>query len=97
MGKLQQHKIENRKPKKPQSQKSLIEEISHSMKPINSKANLRDSNTAKTGYVILREPAKGLINRLIALFDMPKSVSCKIIKWIYPIDYLMVFSQIRLI
>jgi len=92
MGKLQQHKIENRKPKKPQGQKSLIEEISHSTKPISSKANLQDSITAKTGYVILREPAKGPIDRLIALFDMPKSVSLKIIKWIYPTDSLYRYS-----
>lgn len=94
MGKLQQHKIENRKPKKPQSQKSLIEEIAHSTKSMNSKANLQDSNTAKTGYVILREPAKGPTDHLIALFDMPKSVGCKIIKWIYPTNSLMIFGQI---
>lgn len=80
MGKLQQHRIENREPKKPQSHKSLIKEISHSTKPVNSKAKLQDSNTAKAGYVILREPAKGPTERLIALFDMPKSVSHKIIK-----------------
>ncbi|XP_071647523.1 PIH1 domain-containing protein 1 isoform X1 [Temnothorax longispinosus] len=76
MGKLQQHRVENRKPKKPQSHKSLIEEISRSTKPVDSKnANLRDSDTAKMGYVILREPAKGPTERLIALFDMPKSIS----------------------
>lgn len=76
MGKLQQHNIENRKVRKPQAQKSsLIEEISPSRKPIDSKTNLRDSSTTKAGYVILREPAKGPIERLIALFDMPKSVS----------------------
>jgi len=83
MGKLQQHRIENRKPKKPQDHKSsLIEEISHSTKPIEqpNKANLRDSDSTKTGYVILREPAKGPVEHLIALFDMPKSVSHKIIK-----------------
>lgn len=80
MGKLQQHRIENREPKKPQSHKALIEEISHSLKPIDSKANLQNSNTAKTGYVILREPAKGPNEHLIAIFDMPKSVSYKIIK-----------------
>lgn len=77
MGKLQQHRIENRAPKKPpshESHKLLIEEISHSAKPVNSKVNLRDSST-KTGYVILRKPAKGPTERLIALFDMPKSVS----------------------
>jgi len=83
MGKLQQHRIENRKPKRPQGHKSLIEEISHSTKPINSKTNLSANNEIKTGYVILRKPAKGPIERLIALFDMPKSVSHKIIKWIY--------------
>jgi len=84
MGKLQQHRIENRKPKKPQDHKSsLIEEISHSTKSIEqpSKANLRvHSDSTKTDYVILREPAKGPVENLIALFDMPKSVSHKIIK-----------------
>ncbi|KAG5330846.1 PIHD1 protein, partial [Acromyrmex heyeri] len=75
MGKLQQHRIENRKPKRPQGHKSLIEEISHSTKPINSKTSLSARNEIKTGYVILRKPAEGPIERLIALFDMPKSVS----------------------
>lgn len=79
MGKLQQHRIENREPKKPQGHKSLIEEISHS-KPIDNKANLRNSNKIKTGYVILKEPAKGRTERLIVIFDMPKSVGHKIIK-----------------
>lgn len=83
MGKLQQHRIENREPKKPQSHKSLIEEIAHSIKPIDSKADSQNKNTAKTGYIILRESGKSLNERLIAIFDMPKSVSHKIIKWNY--------------
>lgn len=99
MGKLQQHRIENREPKKSQSHKSLIEEIPYSTKPVNSEAKLRDSRTAKASYVILREPAKGPTERLIALFDMPKSVSHKIIKiGIIPELYsLMIFSQMRYI
>ncbi|XP_036147366.1 PIH1 domain-containing protein 1 [Monomorium pharaonis] len=76
MGKLQQHRIENRKPKKPQSRKSLIEEVSHSTKPIDKMgSDLQAGDITKTGYVILREPAKGPTERLITLFDMPKSVS----------------------
>ncbi|KYN06465.1 PIH1 domain-containing protein 1 [Cyphomyrmex costatus] len=75
MGKLQQHRIENRKPKKPQGHKSLIEEISHSTKPISSKTNLSADKEIKTGCVILRKPAKGPIEHIIALFDMRKSVS----------------------
>jgi len=97
MGKLQQHRIENREPKKPQSHKSLIEEIPYSTKPVSEVK--RDSRTAKASYVILREPAKGPTERLIALFDMPKSVSHKIIKiGIIPELYsLMIFSQMRYI
>ncbi|XP_011864344.1 PREDICTED: PIH1 domain-containing protein 1-like [Vollenhovia emeryi] len=74
MGKLQQHRIENRELKKPQRPKMLIEEIPHSIKPID-KTEPQDSDTAKTGYVILREPVKGRAERLIALFYMPKRSS----------------------
>ncbi|XP_039305734.1 PIH1 domain-containing protein 1 isoform X2 [Solenopsis invicta] len=84
MGKLQQHRIENRKPKKLEGPKSLIEEISPKKnltmisKQPNKKPDIRVSDITKTDYVILRKPAKGLTERLIALFNMPKSVSHKI-------------------
>ncbi|KAL0108227.1 hypothetical protein PUN28_015051 [Cardiocondyla obscurior] len=73
MGKLQQHRIRNNEPKKPQGYRPLIEEIPCSTKPV--KTDLQDSDIKKTGYVILRKPAKGPIENLIALFDVPKSVS----------------------
>ncbi|XP_011344029.1 PIH1 domain-containing protein 1 isoform X2 [Ooceraea biroi] len=70
IGKLQQHRIENREVKKPQSYKPLIEEISTvSM----DRSDSLDSKATK--MVILREPAKGPAKRLIALFDMSKSVT----------------------
>lgn len=92
MGKLQQHRIENREPKKLQNSKSLIEEISYSRKPIDSKANPQNSIMTKTGYVILREVAK---ERLIAIFDMPKSVSYKIIKRKLFQNYLTLSNNIQ--
>lgn len=78
MGKLQQHRIQNREPHKLQSYKPLIEEISNPLKAADRKTHSQDSNKQKrTGYVILREPSQGPIKHLIALFDMPNSVSIK--------------------
>ncbi|KAL6268856.1 hypothetical protein P5V15_001978 [Pogonomyrmex californicus] len=76
IGKLQQHRIENREPKKLQdhTSKTLIEEIVHPVKFI-SKDYLQNGNIAETGYVILRKPVKDPIEHIIALFDMSKSVS----------------------
>lgn len=76
MGKLQQHRIQNREPlQKPEGAKPLIEEIRHSAKPVDQKVQPQGTDEADAGYVILREPQKGPVRRLIALFDMPRSVS----------------------
>lgn len=61
--------------KKPQSIKPLIEEISTTSTDRNEPVDSSD-----TKMMILREPAKGPAKRLIALFDMSKSVSHKITK-----------------
>lgn len=82
IGKLQQHKIQNRDIQKvpsPEGSKPMIEEISCSTKSVDKKVQLQDSGELETGYVILRKPQEGPVERLIALFDMPKSVSYKIV------------------
>ncbi|XP_020294010.1 PIH1 domain-containing protein 1-like [Pseudomyrmex gracilis] len=67
IGKLQQHRIENRKVRNhPQVPKPLIEEMS-------TKSLSQDENT-KLKFLILKEPQKGPAERLIVLFDMLKSV-----------------------
>lgn len=77
MGKLQQHRIEKREPRKLGNQ-SLIQEISHSTKSADNKVHPRD--VRKRDYTILRKPLEGPVEHLIALFNMPKSVSHKIVK-----------------
>lgn len=77
MGKLMQHRIENREYKKPQCPKPLIEEISH--KSTNSKLSLQNNSKTKSGYIILKELSKGSVEHLIALFNMSESVSYNIL------------------
>lgn len=73
IGKLQQHRIENREIRNhPQVPKPLIEEMS-------TKSHSQNENT-KLKFLILKEPQKGPAERLIVLFDMLKSVSCKSIQ-----------------
>lgn len=76
MGKLQQHRIQNREPKKPQSYKPLIEEIKQLKKFDNKRVCLELQND-ETGYIILRKPLEDPVESLIVLFDMPRSVSHK--------------------
>lgn len=76
MGKLQQHRIQNREPKKPESYKPLIEEIKQLKKFDNKRVCLELQND-ETGYIILRKPLEDPIESLIVLFDMPRSVSHK--------------------
>lgn len=78
MGKLQQHRIEKRESRKPQD-RPLIEEIPHSTKPIDNEVYPQIGDMGKRDYIILKKPLKGPIEHLIALFNMPKSVSYKII------------------
>nr|XP_012217518.1 PREDICTED: PIH1 domain-containing protein 1 isoform X1 [Linepithema humile] len=74
MGKLQQHRIEKREPRKPQG-RPLIEEMSHSTKRTDNEMYPQIRNIGKRDCIILRKPLKGPVERLIALFNMPKSVS----------------------
>ncbi|CAL1677498.1 unnamed protein product [Lasius platythorax] len=74
MGKLQQHRIENRELKKPQDHKPLIEEIFDSTPTINT-TYVQENNTARMDYVILKEPLKDQAEHLIILFNMSRSVS----------------------
>lgn len=79
MGKLQQHRIENREIKKSQNHMPLIEEMSTSMIPVINTINVQN-NITKMNYVILKKLLNGLAEHLIVLFDMPKNVSHKIIE-----------------
>ncbi|GAB1859766.1 PIH1 domain-containing protein 1-like isoform X2 [Camponotus japonicus] len=75
MGKLQQHRIENREIKKLQNQMPLIEEMSGSMTPIINAINVQNNNIARMNYVILKKPLNSSAEHLIVLFNMPRSVS----------------------
>lgn len=81
MGKLQQHRIQNREPKSPQSYTPLIEEIQQSKKPTDGEVCSQNSNKMgkETDYIILSQPLEGPVDHLIALFNMPRSVNYKII------------------
>jgi len=81
MGKLQQHRIENREIKKLQNHMPLIEEMSGSMAPIINTINVQNNNIARMNYVILKKPLNSSAEHLIVLFNMPRSVSHKIIKY----------------
>ncbi|XP_078036542.1 PIH1 domain containing 1 [Augochlora pura] len=76
MGKLQQHRIENRETRiQSQAKKPLIEEIKSSktetfVKKINE---TRDSPMLK--YTLLKQPVEGPARNLIGLFDMPKGTN----------------------
>lgn len=75
MGKLQQHRIENRELKKTKDHKLLIEEISDFVTPTINTTCIQKNNTAQMDYVILREPLKGPAKHLIILFHMSRNVS----------------------
>lgn len=80
MGKLQQHRIENREAKRPEGYKPLIEEILQPKKSTDEKVCLQDSDKTEKerGYIILGQPREDPVERLIALFNMPRSVSHRV-------------------
>lgn len=81
MGKLQQHRIEDRKPRThTQIQKQLIEEIKIPAKDIHEKENkskLENISSDTVGlnqnYVLLKH-LKGISIHLIGIFQIPKGV-----------------------
>ncbi|KAK2578049.1 hypothetical protein KPH14_008466 [Odynerus spinipes] len=85
MGTLKPQRIEDREVRKMPLQlpKPLIQEISSSSKivhdniitSVQSQNNHKEPSTRN--YVILKEPSRGVINRLIGLFQIPKDVSTK--------------------
>ncbi|XP_014472122.1 PREDICTED: PIH1 domain-containing protein 1-like [Dinoponera quadriceps] len=77
VGKLQQQRIRVRERKIPQRCEPLIEEIPKSKKSASRKVCLQESDKAEreVDYVILRQPPEGPVERLIALFNMPRNVS----------------------
>lgn len=87
MGKLQQHRIENREPRiHSQNQKPLIEEIKSSAKDTygnQNKSNKLNNPSSESivnpssNYVLLKQPLEGTPSNLIGLFDMPKGVTSK--------------------
>ncbi|CAL7934496.1 unnamed protein product [Xylocopa violacea] len=80
MGKLQQHKIENRKPRTHmQAKKPLIEEIQSSTATSCEKKDKinQQENISSKNYVLLKQPLEGAPTHLIGLFQMPKGVTSK--------------------
>ncbi|XP_076629272.1 PIH1 domain containing 1 isoform X2 [Colletes latitarsis] len=87
MGKLQQHRIENREPRThSQIKKPLIEEIKSPAKntygkeaDINQSENVPLESTvdSKLSYVLLKQPLKKTATHLIGLFQMPKGIAGK--------------------
>ncbi|XP_076239076.1 PIH1 domain containing 1 isoform X2 [Calliopsis andreniformis] len=82
LGKLQQHRIENREPRIPsQAQKPLIEEIKSSAKKTigktlsTQKVSTESMINIKSNYVILKQPLEGTAKHLIGLFKMPKEIT----------------------
>lgn len=78
MGKLQQQCIQKQwlqDIKKPEENKPLIEVIPQAKKPVGRKVYLQDSTEVDTGYIILKQPLEDPVESLIALFDMPQTVS----------------------
>lgn len=85
IGKLQQHRIENRGPRTNlQAPKPLIEEIDSSIKDSNrtkaqsdrslGKVSVDPVINSKSNYVLLKQPSEGAAKHLIGLFRMPKGV-----------------------
>ncbi|XP_029034575.1 PIH1 domain-containing protein 1 isoform X2 [Osmia bicornis bicornis] len=87
IGKLQQHRIENREPRIPsQTKKPLIEEIKSPIKNLSEDQNksnqLRNVSSESVSnstlnYVLLKQPKKGMPTHLIGLFQMPKGITSK--------------------
>ena len=83
IGKLQQHKIENREPRgRPQAQKPLIEELKPSVKSSPKKKSrsneIKIENNqvnSKSNYVLLKQPLEGAATHLIGLFETPKGIT----------------------
>ena len=83
IGKLQQHKIENRKPRgRLQAQKPLIEELKPSVKSspktksTSSEKKIENNQVnSKSNYVLLKQPLEGAATHLIGLFKMPKGIT----------------------
>ncbi|XP_033338047.1 PIH1 domain containing 1 [Megalopta genalis] len=76
MGKLQQHKIENRETRiQSQAKRPLIEEIMSSKTETSAKKinETRDSPMLK--YTLLKQPIEGPATNLIGLFEMPKGIN----------------------
>ncbi|XP_043250134.1 PIH1 domain-containing protein 1-like [Colletes gigas] len=87
MGKLQQHRIENREPRTySQIKKPLIEEIKSPAKStygketdVNQSENVPLESTvdSKLNYLLLKQPLEKTATHLIGLFQMPKGVTGK--------------------
>ncbi|XP_054003186.1 PIH1 domain-containing protein 1-like [Hylaeus anthracinus] len=83
MGKIQQHRIENREPRMhSQVKKPLITEIESPIKNIHKEENkvIQSENVSiepKLNYVLLKQPLKGPATHLIGLFQVPKGTTGK--------------------
>lgn len=78
MGKLQQHRIENREPRvHTETKKKLIEEIKTPISNIHEKQKNISSETnviSKLDYVLLKQFLEETSIHLIGLFQIPKGV-----------------------
>lgn len=94
MGKLQQHRIENREPRThAQAQKPLIEEITCPTKDDVKKNKISLSETVvnnNLNYVLLKQPIDGPPTNLIGLFDMPKGIISKEIQVLFGQDRIVI-------
>ncbi|XP_076296110.1 PIH1 domain containing 1 [Lasioglossum baleicum] len=76
MGKLQQHKIENREPRsQSRAKKPLIEEINSSTTETPRKKIVEIENSSTLNYILLKQPLEGPAKHLIGLFEMPKGIN----------------------
>lgn len=78
MGKLHDHRVQVRQPKKPTVHKPLIEEIASSSK-VSSGLKIHDKNDidkkqSEPQYIILHKPEGNKVNELIGYFKLPSRV-----------------------
>lgn len=76
MGKLQQHRIENREPRsQSRGRKPLIEEIKSSNTETPRKKIVELETSPTLNYILLKQPLEGPAKHLIGLFEMPKGIN----------------------
>ncbi|KAG6798823.1 PIH1 domain-containing protein 1 [Apis mellifera caucasica] len=97
MGKLQQHRIENREPRvHTETKKKLIEEIKTPISNIHEKQKNISSETnviSKLDYVLLKQFLEGTSIHLIGLFQIPKGITSKEIEVLLNEDRIVIIIE----